>query len=425
MMRIVVTGASGYIGTRFLRHAQAGRHEVVVASRNRFEPALSWLPFDLNTPSTFILPEGVDAILHLAAATTDGNHDGRDEVAAAKSLIAAAGRNGTRFIFVSSQTADENAPTSYGRIKWRIEQEVLAAHGIVVRVGQVYGGPEQGLFGALVRLVDRLPVLPVFIPAPMIQPIHVDDCVKGLWTFLEREDIPSRIYCLASPAAVPFSSFLQTIAGQRLRSRRLFVPAPVFLVELIRRTLSENLSTTLGLSRLSSLFGLPPMHTTPDLNAIGLELRSLRSGMHRSGADRRRRLVLEGTALLHYLLRKPPSSMLVRRYVRMIETLRKGTPLSFPPWLFRNPVALALMDDRGFVNSLPGEEFGWRVDAAAVIAEASVQGASRFIGGGRSTPFIAALAQMGLAVCAELFWRISRRALRPILDWTLRREGLR
>jgi NADH dehydrogenase len=407
-MKIIVTGASGYIGTRFVSYALTHNHQVVAASRHPLEAVPQWLPFDLNTSLKLTMSEDIDAVIHLAADTLAGENDKQHEVAAARALIAAASEVGAKFVFVSSQTAREDAPTSYGRTKWRIEQDVLAANGLVVRLGQVYGGPERGLFGTLVSLVRRLRVLPAFMPSPLVQPIHVDDCAKGLLRLVELKDIRSDVYCLASPEPVSFTEFLQSIARNRVRGRKFFVPVPIPLVRFLTRILGVELTARFGLHRLNSLFDLPPMNTAADLHTIGLELRTLHSGMHLSGSDSRRRLIQEGTALLTYVLKEKPNSELVRRYVRMVEKLRAGTPLDLPPRLFQWPTALALLDDRVFANSPPGEEFGWRVDAATVIAEASVQGAVRFLGSARSTERHSALIRMAVAVSSELAWRMLR-----------------
>ena len=103
--------------------------------------APSWIFFDLSLDHLIVLPPGVDAVVHLAANTTQTtSSEDKREVFAAQMLIKAAREADARFIFISSQTARIDAPTAYGRNKWQIEQEVLLAGGWVVRPGQVYGG---------------------------------------------------------------------------------------------------------------------------------------------------------------------------------------------------------------------------------------------------------------------------------------------
>ncbi|MEN8134060.1 MAG: sugar nucleotide-binding protein [Thermodesulfobacteriota bacterium] len=404
-MKILITGASGYIGTRLVKIALANNHQIGAASRRPQESVPLWLSFDLNTPSRLTMSEGIDAVIHLAANTSGAENDKQNEVESARALIAAASKVNARFLFVSSQTAREDAPTSYGRTKWRIEQEVLAASGLVVRLGQVYGGLERGLFGTMISLVRRLQVLPAFMPSPSVQPIHVDDCANGLLRLVELKDIRSDVYCLASPKPISFTEFLRSIARDRVRGRKFFVPVPIPFVRFFTRIIGNEFAAKFGLHRLDSLFNLPPMNTAVDLDTIGLELRPLHSGMHRSGSDNRRRLIQEGIALLTYLLKEKPTSELVRRYVRMIEKLRAGIPLDLPAWLLQWPVTLALLDDRTFVNSPQLEEFGWRVDAAMILGEASIQGADRFLGDGRSRPKVYVIARIIIAVGVEIVWR--------------------
>lgn len=407
-MNILITGASGYIGNCLVEISLANHHQIVTASRRPHESVPVWLSFNLNNSSSLMLSEDIDAVIHLAADTSGRDIDEQNEVLSARALVAAASRINAKFLFVSSQAAREDAPTSYGRTKWRIEQEVLAANGLVVRLGLVYGGLERGLFGTLVNLVRRFPVLPAFVPSPLIQPIHVADCANGLLRLVESRGIRSGVYCLASPEPISFTEFLRSVARNRLRARRFFVPVPIPLVRFFTRIIGNELAAKFGLQRLDSLFNLPLMNTAVDLDTIGLELRALHAGMHRSGDDNRRRLIREGSALLTYLMKEKPNSELVRRYVRMVERLRAGTPLDLPSWLFRWPLTLALLDERTVVNSPQLEEFAWRVDAATVISEASVQGAVRFLGSTRSAKPYIAFFRMALAIGSELVWRVMR-----------------
>ncbi|MEZ5738036.1 MAG: hypothetical protein R3E68_00335 [Burkholderiaceae bacterium] len=212
-----------------------------------------------------MLPDDIGAVIHLAAVTSGVPAPGQDEVAAAQRLLAAASDRRVPFVFVSSQTASEHAPTAYGRTKWRIEQLTLAQGGCVVRPGQVYGGPERGLFGLLARL-RRVPVLPAFVPPPRVQPVHVDDLAQALLACTAPQGRPG-VLCIGDASPITFTRFLALIAHGRTGRRPLFVPVPVLLVRLAGRLVGPVARERLGLARLTSLFELPPMDTDADLRS--------------------------------------------------------------------------------------------------------------------------------------------------------------
>ena len=406
-MRLLVTGATGYIGERLCRRARADGHEVIAATRHRPQDArIEWVPFDFAAYNELRLPAQVDVVIHLAAVTRHDAVDPETEIAAARHLIAAALQGGATFIFVSSQVARADAPTLYGRTKWQIERIALDAGGWAVRPGQVYGGPERGLFGVLVDAVRKLPAIPAFVPAPRIQPIHLDDLVDGLLRCCASPPGTPRVLCLGSETPVSFTDFLGAIARDRVGRDRPPLPIPVVLVRLVVTLLGANLSSRSGLDKLNSLFDLPAMRTSDDLAALGMTLRPLSSGMTKRGEDGRRRLIREGRALLAYVLKTEPPVGSIKRYVRGIEDLRGGQAMGLPAWMLNRPATIALLDAPSTQATTRGQEFHWRLDAAIVLAEASVQGATRFLGlGGRSGLVIDGLRMAG-AVFRAAAWRL-------------------
>lgn len=373
-MRIAITGATGYIGRRLLCAARLAGHEVLALSRRPVTGAgVEWQHFDLSDVTTLVLPSDIEAVFHLAAET---EHAADAEQEAAKRLIAATVAVNATFIFVSSQTAKEDAPTAYGRLKWDIEGATLDAGGLVIRPGQVYGGPERGLFGVLCRLMRRLTVLPAFIPAPVVQPIHVDDLVDALLACLTHQ--PANVISVAAEDCIKFTEFLKAIARGRTNRFHFFVPVPVVLVRITAKLLGFGLSKKLGLERLLSLFALRQMHTGSDLKRMALTPRPLSSGMTYSGRGQRE-LIREGRVLLTYLLRTKPANSLIRRYARAIKDLRTDQPLQLPEMVLRVPAFLAFLDGSKSIDAAFRNELDWRINAALVIAEASPQGARRFL----------------------------------------------
>ena len=385
-MKLLITGATGYIGRRLIASALGRGHQVVVSGRR--PPArtdVEWMHFDLANPQSVELPEGLDAVVHLAVVTLPNAESEKSEVVAADSLLIATAHAAVPTLFVSSQTARADAPTVYGRNKWQIEQLVLAQGGWVVRPGQVYGGAEAGLFGVLVNVVRRLPILPAFVPAPRVQPVHVDDLVFALLSCLERRP-KSGIFQIAEPDSVSFTTFLSSIARGRVRRRRVFVPVPVLLVRSVLSALGPERSRRIGLDRLLSLFALPPMRTAADLDQLRVTLRPLVSGMACSGSARRRWLIQEGRAILAYVLREEPGRELIRRYVRSVETLRPVGALDLPVWSLRFPSLFALLEGGALLEVDLRPELAWRLKRGRDVGRSHSTGGSSFPVAGRPTP---------------------------------------
>src|SRR5215468_1486871 len=219
---VLVTGATGHVGARLLRRLEmagigwtALTRTTPTWTRGRHVPFSFGHPLDVGA-----LGLGhADAIIHLAASTGVEPADVAAEVHGAETL-------GARLVFASSQTAAADAPTGYGRLKWRIEQLVEAGGGVSARIGQIYGGPEKGLFGTLCAFVRKLPTLPRFVPDAPVQPIHVDDVADALIAIAFHAGPAEKRYELGSPQPLGFSEFLAILARNRLRRRRVFVPVP-------------------------------------------------------------------------------------------------------------------------------------------------------------------------------------------------------
>lgn len=414
-MKLLITGATGYIGQRLSALAAASGHEVICATRQPCPAPYAWLPYDLRSPVPEC-PAGTHALIHLAADTSTGAHtDADDEVKAAQALVRCAQQGSARFVFISSQTAEATAPGVYGRTKWRIEQQVLAAGGTVFRPGQVYGGPERGLFGVLTGLVRRSPFIPILIPAPCVQPIHVDDLAASILAVVERDDIHAEILNLGAVQPIAFGRFLMSIAAHRVRAARLPVPLPVALLRLLRLSLGPSLSAKLGLERIFSLIHLPPMDSERSLQKLGIQLRPLAHGMHRSGHGQRRGLLQEAAVLLNYLLKHPPQRSLVSRYARALERAGKTRPIIHSRAMMHWPILLTLLDNPGVLHQPDGRELSWRLQIALGIAEASPQGARVFLGAQQPRSLVATLIALGLTSVKALAWKIVALLGRPFV----------
>jgi NADH dehydrogenase len=377
---VAVTGATGYIGQAVVRRLGVRGHRAIALSRRPSPAVPRWRSYDLTRPLAANDLDGVDAVIHLAAETDRGPlADADREAAALARLIEACRDRGARLVFVSSQTAQENAVTGYGRAKWRCEEASLAAAGIVVRPGQVYGGEELGLFGSLCKLVRTSPFIPRLLPDPVVQPVHVDDLAEALVICATSHDIRSGIYQIAEAEPVTFTSFLRMIADVRFSRRVISLPLPIQPVIWLAHAPALPAAVAGVAQRLHSLATLPTMDTPASVTALGLSLRPLREGLARSGHGRRRLLIAEARTLFRYILRGLVPLGVVKHYVRSVEALHAGQPLLLHPAIRRWPFLLAIVDVPLSRRGMESDAFLQRLDLATACAETSSEAAGHFL----------------------------------------------
>jgi NADH dehydrogenase len=377
--RVIVTGASGYIGQRllevllnaglnvvaFVRNPQCIRHKNVVTYLYRIE----------NTLNRSAL-EGISAVIHLAAFTT--NRDKRSEEIELKAIreLLEASKDASieKFIFISSQSAKPESPTTYGQSKWLMEQEVKKWGGIIVRPGLVYGGREQrGLFAILCKIVQIFPIIPNLHPAPLVQPVHVDDLCSVLLSIITNS-YDRLEFNIGSPNPIGFTDFLRALAWYRFHRYLWSIPVPSAFVYHITNILKYfKLISRYGSDRIFGLLSLPQMDTKASLSALDLNLRPLGESLDKCHSACRQVLV-EGRTLMKYVSGRKPNVSELRRYAKMIKLLRNSKAMGLRSFFLTFPFTLRLIDPKLPIMPLLQDqrnELVWRMDAALVISEAT------------------------------------------------------
>jgi nucleoside-diphosphate-sugar epimerase len=194
-MRIVVTGAAGFIGHRLTDRLLADGHDVVGVDcllADSYDPAvkraalapllghsrLTVVPRDLRTDPLDGVVVGADAVVHLAAmpGLRTGQarlYDDCNRLAAAR-LAVAATRTGVRTIVHASTSSvygrvaagDEQQPlapvSDYGRTKLAAEAAMRDAGAVVLRYFSVYGPgqrPDMAFHRFCEAILDGRPLL--------------------------------------------------------------------------------------------------------------------------------------------------------------------------------------------------------------------------------------------------------------------------
>jgi dihydroflavonol-4-reductase len=239
-MRIALTGATGYTGSRLLSRLLWEGHTVsalVRAGRPRDDvPNVTWVEGDLRDGDAVSrLVDGAAAVVHVAAVyRTAGHPDSyyRDvNVGGTESLLEAAAHNGvTRFVHTSTvgvhgdvtqPPADEDAPFSPGDVyqETKVEGERVAfsfyeSRGVpvtVVRPGAIYGPGETRLL-KLFRAIARGRYAIVGSGRPFYHPVYIDDLLDGYLLALTRREAVGQAFIIAGPRFVSQEELAATIA---------------------------------------------------------------------------------------------------------------------------------------------------------------------------------------------------------------------
>jgi uncharacterized protein YbjT (DUF2867 family)/uncharacterized membrane protein YphA (DoxX/SURF4 family) len=280
-MKVLICGASGFIGEALVDRFLKAGHEVVAGLRNVpavERPGVSYIEVDFNrdfdSRSWETRLEGIDAVVNAvgifresAAARFESLH-----VRAPIALFTAARNAGVRRVIqVSALGADESARTAYHLSK-RAADQALGGLGVshaIVRPSLVYapGGDSARLFGALASL----PLIP--LPGrggQRIQPILLADLCDAVLVLAENQFQG----CMAVVGPEPLSlrkwlAMLREALGLG-RARFLCVPMPLVRLAagmagaLGSRIFSSDAlamlerGNTADAAPLASLLGRPP-----------------------------------------------------------------------------------------------------------------------------------------------------------------------
>ena len=253
-MRILLTGASGFIGQHLLQALLTEGHHVVCAVRTpktSTDPRLSYVHADFvqDTDKSVWMARlsKVEAVINTVGIFRESGSQTfeRLHLETPRALFAACAESDhvRMVIQLSALGADREADTRYHLSK-RAADDYLAALPVrawIVQPSLVYG--KEGTSARVFKGLASMPFAVRFGSAPqLVQPVHIDDVVGAILALLssrtlERLPMPPGVTAmrvpLVGPEALPFTDYLARLRGAMGLGRLRVLPLPGALARLL------------------------------------------------------------------------------------------------------------------------------------------------------------------------------------------------
>ncbi|MCW2819225.1 MAG: hypothetical protein JWR42_2012 [Marmoricola sp.] len=247
-MRILVLGATGYVGSRVVPALVEAGHEVVAASSSEPDPDrfswgedVEWRRCDVtDSEAVASAIADVEGICYLVHSLNIRAFEDRDRLGAEVVRDAIPGTGVRRVVYLSGLVPDlpEEQLSRHIHSRLEVEQVLLEAASAQVSVVALRAGVVIGAGSTSFEVIRQLATLLLVQPVPgwlrhRVQPIAVTDVRRAVVETFASDDLSGAVD-IGGPDVVPYAGLMGEVsrAAGLLRVRVPTVPVPAPVVSL-------------------------------------------------------------------------------------------------------------------------------------------------------------------------------------------------
>ncbi len=295
-LRILVSGANGFVGSAICRVLSERGHTVVPLVRRGAE--LDLLPaglepahgefHDAASIRGVLRETRPDVVVHAAAVVSMGKPDldlsMRINVEGTRTFAAEASAAGVaRWIQISSMSAHAANRSVYGGTKYLADEEVRrgAPSWTILRPSIIYGPAPRGIFHKLTRLLAKLPAVPlVGSGAEDMRPVHVDDVATAVAEAIDRPESIGREYMLGCLEPMSCRDFFRETARAVRGREPALIPVPLWMCRIIAAVGEALLpAPPMTLDNVEGVTRAQPVDPAPAVRDLGFAPRRYAEGL--------------------------------------------------------------------------------------------------------------------------------------------------
>jgi len=246
---VTVFGGTGFLGRRIVRHLRLLGFCVRVASRHPDrghallppdDPQLRSIKADVHDERSVAeaLADAYGAVNAVSLYVEHGRETFHSvHVESAQRVAAQAQRAGVkRLIHVSGIGADSRSQSLYIRKRGEGELAVREAFAdaILIRPAVMFG-PDDAFLTTILKLLERLPIYPMFGNGQMrLRPVYVEDVGKATAKILQKEQTAPLMFEFGGPRVYSYEEILKAVANAAGIKPKL-IPVPFAAWHILAR----------------------------------------------------------------------------------------------------------------------------------------------------------------------------------------------